>query len=141
MDNIYPQGYRKEQFSPIKEEMAEASLNEEDDTDVFEASIRIQNGQIKPSASGTSPKDQMLQDLYADYKSRRKALKRLNESHFATKLRVTFLHEFNPEKIDNLDPAIKPVSVSDTFLLTRGSDLDGEWLEGVNENSQDIEEI
>ena len=65
----------------------------------------------------------------------------MNNAHFATKLRVTFLHEFAPEKIDNLDPAIKPVNVSATFLLTRGSDVDGEWLEGINENSKDQEEI
>ena len=60
MDNIHPDAYRKEQFSPIKEEITETSLNEDDDTDVFEASIRIQNGQIRPSPNGTSPKDQML---------------------------------------------------------------------------------
>ena len=33
MDNIHPHAYRKEQFSPIKEEITETSLNEDDDTE------------------------------------------------------------------------------------------------------------
>lgn len=33
-----------------------------------------------------------------------------------------------------VDPAIQPASLDDTFFVTRGGDLECEWLEGVKEH-------
>jgi hypothetical protein len=125
---------KSEMFSPIEEEIQEATLQEEDDESVFEISMRIRDGDLKPQLDNDSKSNLVVQDLYLDHKTRRHALKRLQESAPASQLHVTFLHEFVPELIDKLDPAIKPISVNQIFLVSRGADENGSWLEGIPED-------